>query len=151
MVKSGTLPFVFDTQLPTRFGVLPRYAENEDDIKWFEVPAVMMFHVANAWQEGNTIRLSSCCFDQVQLHVLFAQPAAALLLTCQVLLYLRMNTLQRHMCVRETVTRLSAKLYFSPVSGCVGVCVDHVVKLSALGSTACLTMRSRSVGLQPCF
>lgn len=65
MVKSGTLPFVFDSQLPTRFGVLPRYAKNEDDIRWFEVPAVMMFHVANAWQEGNTIRLSSCCFDQV--------------------------------------------------------------------------------------
>lgn len=72
MVKSGTLPFVFDTQLPTRFGVLPRYAKNEDAIKWFEVPAVMMFHVANAWQEGNTVKLFSCCFDQVQLPVFYA-------------------------------------------------------------------------------
>lgn len=65
MVKNNTLPFVFDNQLPTRFGVLPRYAKNEDAIRWFEVPAVMMFHVANAWQEGNTIKLYSCCFDKV--------------------------------------------------------------------------------------
>lgn len=65
MVKKNTLPFVFENQLPTRFGVLRRYAKNEDAIRWFEVPAVMMFHVANAWQEGNTIKLYSCCFDQV--------------------------------------------------------------------------------------
>ena len=66
MVKSKTLPFVFDNTLPTRFGILPRYATSEDAIKWFEVPAVMMFHVANAWQEGSTVKLYSCCFDQVR-------------------------------------------------------------------------------------
>ncbi len=65
MIKKRTLPFVFDSSLPTRFGILPRYAENEDAIRWFEVPAVMMFHVANAWQEGNEVKLFSCCFDQV--------------------------------------------------------------------------------------
>ena len=69
MVKKRTLPFVFDSSLPTRFGVLPRYAENEDAMRWFEVPAVMMFHVANAWQEGNQIKLVSCCFEQVS-HLL---------------------------------------------------------------------------------
>lgn len=67
MVKSKTLPFVFDNTLPTCFGVLPRYAKSEDAIKWFEVPAVMMFHVANAWQQGSTVKLYSCCFDQVHL------------------------------------------------------------------------------------
>ena len=65
MIKKGTLPFVFDESLPTRFGVLPRYAEDEDAMRWFEVPAVMMFHVANAWQEGNQVKLYSCCFDEV--------------------------------------------------------------------------------------
>lgn len=69
MVKKRTLPFVFDSSLPTRFGVLPRYAENEDAMQWFEVPAVMMFHVANAWQEGNQIKLVSCCFEQFSLDV----------------------------------------------------------------------------------
>lgn len=77
MVKSKTLPFVFDDQLPTRFGILPRYAKSEDAIRWFEVPAVMMFHVANAWQEGNTVKLYSCCFDQVHL---FAFPHTVQLL-----------------------------------------------------------------------
>ena len=67
---------MYDDQLPTRFGVLPRYAKNEDAIRWFEVPAVMMFHVANAWQEGNTVKLVSCCFDEVRSqypHVEFKQ------------------------------------------------------------------------------
>lgn len=67
MVKKRTLPFVYDDSLPTRFGILPRYAQNEDAMRWFEVPAVMMFHVANAWQEGNEVKLFSCCFDQVRL------------------------------------------------------------------------------------
>ena len=80
MVKNNTLPFVFDNQLPTRFGVLPRYANNEDAIRWFEVPAVMMFHVANAWQEGNLIKLYSCCFDQVRL-LCCCETIAKLLLT----------------------------------------------------------------------
>lgn len=65
MIKQNTLPFIFDTSLPTRFGVLPRYAKDESDMKWFEVPALMMFHVANAWQEGDVIKLHTCCFDQV--------------------------------------------------------------------------------------
>ena len=67
MVKKRTLPFVYDDSQPTRFGILPRYAQNEDAMRWFEVPAVMMFHVANAWQEGNQVKLFSCCFDQVRL------------------------------------------------------------------------------------
>ena len=79
MVKNNTLPFLFDNQLPTRFGVLPRYAKNEDAIRWFEVPAVMMFHVANAWQDGNTIKLYSCCFDQVR-PLGFCETTAKLLL-----------------------------------------------------------------------
>ena len=74
MVKKRSLPFVFDESLPTRFGVLPRYAQNEDAMRWFEVPAVMMFHVANAWQEGNDIKLFSCCFDQVTLSYACAPP-----------------------------------------------------------------------------
>ena len=71
MIKQNTLPFIFDTSLPTRFGVLPRYAKDESAIKWFEVPAVMMFHVANAWQEGDVIKLYTCCFDQVTHQAFF--------------------------------------------------------------------------------
>ncbi|DBA75024.1 hypothetical protein WJX77_000411 [Trebouxia sp. C0004] len=69
MVKKRTLPFVFDESQPTRFGILPRYAQKEDAMRWFEVPAVMMFHVANAWQDGNEVKLFSCCFDQFSLDV----------------------------------------------------------------------------------
>lgn len=96
MVKNNTLPFVFDNQLPTRFGVLPRYANNEDAIRWFEVPAVMMFHVANAWQEGNLIKLYSCCFDQVRL-LCCCETTAKLLLTVRL----------RLLCTRSVILQQS--------------------------------------------
>ena len=91
MVKNNTLPFVFDDQLPTRFGILPRYAKNEDAIRWFEVPAVMMFHVANAWQEGNIIKLYSCCFDQVRQQFPLLYNNSKAVIGCQLLLYLQQS------------------------------------------------------------
>ncbi len=36
-------------------------------VRWFELPPVMIFHVANAWQEGeHTVKLFACCFTDVR-------------------------------------------------------------------------------------
>jgi carotenoid cleavage dioxygenase len=67
VVKYKTLPFWFDKERPTRFGVLPRYSKDSSDVRWFEVPAVMMFHVSAAWQEGNKIHLFTACFDEFSI------------------------------------------------------------------------------------
>jgi carotenoid cleavage dioxygenase-like enzyme len=40
----------FDVSVPSRFGVMPRHAESEEEIVWIEVPAFYAFHVANAWE-----------------------------------------------------------------------------------------------------
>ncbi len=71
IVKKGTLPFHFDKSRPSRFGLMPRYAKSEDAIKWFELPAMMIFHTANAWQEGpDIVKLAACTFDEVGLTAL---------------------------------------------------------------------------------
>lgn len=44
MVKEGTSPFVFDKSRPSRFGVLPRYASDASQIRWFETDALVAFH-----------------------------------------------------------------------------------------------------------
>lgn len=70
IVKNGTLPFHFDTSRPSRFGLLPRYADDESGIRWFDTPAQMIFHTANAWQEGpNIVKLVACCFDEFDLDL----------------------------------------------------------------------------------
>lgn len=44
MVKDRKLIFSFDSTKKARFGVLPRYAKNELQIQWFELPNCFIFH-----------------------------------------------------------------------------------------------------------
>jgi len=48
-----------DPGLPTRFGVLPRHGEGSD-IRWFEFPGCYIYHVVNAWEEGDSVVLYCC-------------------------------------------------------------------------------------------
>ncbi|KAL4579122.1 hypothetical protein LXL04_015258 [Taraxacum kok-saghyz] len=50
MIRGGRLVDVDPTKIP-RIGVLPRYAEDESGMKWFEVPGFNIFHAVNAWDE----------------------------------------------------------------------------------------------------
>lgn len=68
MVKSKTLPFLFDRTRPARFGVLPRYARPGDEPVWFSVDPMMAFHTANAWDEGDSgVKLYLCTFKDFSL------------------------------------------------------------------------------------
>ncbi|KAL2611009.1 hypothetical protein R1flu_022701 [Riccia fluitans] len=57
MVKKNQCIFAFDETKPARFGVLPRYAKNESQMQWFEVSTCVIFHNANAWEEGDEVVL----------------------------------------------------------------------------------------------
>lgn len=35
-------------------------------VRWFELPPMMIFHVANAWQEGHLVKVFACCFEEVR-------------------------------------------------------------------------------------
>jgi carotenoid cleavage dioxygenase len=48
-----------DPNLPTRFGVLPRRGEGKD-IRWFEFDPCYIYHVVNAWEEGDEIVMYCC-------------------------------------------------------------------------------------------
>lgn len=71
MVKQSSLPFATNYGRNARIGVLPkRPASRSDqaDVRWFELPQpLVVFHVFNAWQEGEVIRLFLCFFDKVGL------------------------------------------------------------------------------------
>lgn len=50
LIRGGRLVGVDHRKVP-RIGVLPRYAKDESDMKWFEVPGFNIFHSGNAWDE----------------------------------------------------------------------------------------------------
>lgn len=68
MVK-GKLIFTFDPTKKARFGVLPRYAKDEQLIRWFDLPNCFIFHNANAWEEGDEVVLITCRLEKPDLDM----------------------------------------------------------------------------------
>lgn len=60
LVLEGGSPVGTDNGKTPRLGVIPRYAGDESEMKWFEVPGFNIIHAINAWDEeddGNSIVL----------------------------------------------------------------------------------------------
>lgn len=55
-IMQGQLPIKFEPQNSSRIGILPRNGDNRT-IRWFKVSACMLYHVGNAWEEGDEIVL----------------------------------------------------------------------------------------------
>ncbi len=45
--------------LPSRFAILPRYGSSEQ-VRWFEATPCFIYHVVNAWEEGDEIVMDAC-------------------------------------------------------------------------------------------
>lgn len=58
------LPFKWDADVPTRFGVMPRTGGNAD-VKWFDVPACFIFHIMNSFEQGNEVIVDAARYDQL--------------------------------------------------------------------------------------
>ncbi|KAJ9556338.1 LOW QUALITY PROTEIN: hypothetical protein OSB04_010952 [Centaurea solstitialis] len=56
MIRGGS-PVSVDLEKVPRVGVIPRYAKDESEMKWFEVSGWNSLHVINAWEEdgGDTV------------------------------------------------------------------------------------------------
>ncbi|XP_057845783.2 probable carotenoid cleavage dioxygenase 4, chloroplastic [Cryptomeria japonica] len=57
MILGSGSPIGCDTGKVPRLGILPRYATNDTEMKWVEVPGLNFFHSLNAWDEGDEIVL----------------------------------------------------------------------------------------------
>lgn len=58
-LKKGRYKVEFHRDMPSRFGVIPRYGASED-IRWFEADPCYIYHTINAWEEGDEIILVAC-------------------------------------------------------------------------------------------
>jgi carotenoid cleavage dioxygenase len=59
-MAKGNFAIVFDPKKEARLGVLPRYAKNESQIKWFTIPPCYIYHTTGSWEEGDEIVLYAC-------------------------------------------------------------------------------------------
>jgi carotenoid cleavage dioxygenase-like enzyme len=58
-LRQGRHKIVFDTELPARFGVIPRHGQ-ANEIRWFEADPCYVYHSVNAWEDGDEIVLDLC-------------------------------------------------------------------------------------------
>jgi carotenoid cleavage dioxygenase len=64
--------FVFNPSANARMGVLPRHAENANDMQWFDVMPCAIFHVINSYETINSnqdtvVVLQACRFTTIDL------------------------------------------------------------------------------------
>ena len=57
--RSGHRIVKFHRDLPSRFGVIPRYGTQEQ-IRWFEFEPGYVLHMVNAWEDGDWIIMDGC-------------------------------------------------------------------------------------------
>lgn len=62
-VMNGGNPFDWDPDNGARIGVIPRFGEGHET-KWFDVSIGFIFHVLNAYEEGDEVILEACKADK---------------------------------------------------------------------------------------
>ena len=65
-VLQGKIPLVFERNKPSRFGIIPRHG---GEMRWFNVPSCMVYHVVNAYEESNEVILVAYRMDWTQLFI----------------------------------------------------------------------------------
>ncbi|KAJ6696753.1 hypothetical protein OIU85_003135 [Salix viminalis] len=55
MIFGGGSPVGADPAKVPRLGIIPRYAKDESEMKWFDVPGFNLIHAINAWDEEDAI------------------------------------------------------------------------------------------------
>ena len=63
---NGGKAFDWEPENGSRIGVLPRYGQGTD-VQWFDVANGYIFHVFNAWEEGDDIVLQACRTDRTTI------------------------------------------------------------------------------------
>jgi carotenoid cleavage dioxygenase-like enzyme len=59
LLARGVHKVTYFPELPSRFAVLPRMGANAD-VRWFETSPCYIYHVVNAWEDGDEIVMDAC-------------------------------------------------------------------------------------------
>jgi carotenoid cleavage dioxygenase-like enzyme len=64
LLRRGVHKVTYYPEMPSRFGILPRFGSNRD-VRWFEASPCYIYHVVNSWEEkdasgGDVIVMDAC-------------------------------------------------------------------------------------------
>src|SRR6056297_341033 len=62
---SGGLPMAWEPERGAHFGVMPRDGSARD-IRWYDMEARWSFHMVNAWEEGDALKVDICASNATQ-------------------------------------------------------------------------------------
>ena len=68
-MAKGEMGLAFERDRASRFGILPRHGD-PSEIRWFEAPSCFIFHVLNAYEEGDEVVLMACRMNAFNLVAL---------------------------------------------------------------------------------
>lgn len=57
--RHGYRVLTFHRDIPTRFGLIPRYGAG-NEVRWFECEPCYILHVSNCWEEGDWVVMDGC-------------------------------------------------------------------------------------------
>ena len=60
-LRAGGDFYVYDPDLPSMWGVMPRDGDPARDMRWFPIPNLVMGHVMNAYSEGDKVVIDVPC------------------------------------------------------------------------------------------
>lgn len=63
-ISGAAMPFRWNEDIPTRFGVMPRTGTSKD-VKWFDVPTCFVFHVMNSFEQGDEVVIDAARYDKL--------------------------------------------------------------------------------------
>lgn len=67
-MQRGEPLMMFESDRPSRFGILPRHGDNSQ-IRWFECPPCYVFHTLNAYEVGDEVVLIACRMNSTNVLV----------------------------------------------------------------------------------
>lgn len=57
-IRNGGAYYEYDADLPSKWGVMPRNG-TVDQMRWFDVPGIVLGHIMNAWSEGDLVHVDT--------------------------------------------------------------------------------------------
>ena len=60
-LRAGGDYYEYDPDLPSKWGVMPRDGDPATDMRWFDIPGIVMGHVMNAYTDGDKVIIDTPC------------------------------------------------------------------------------------------
>ncbi|XP_057811819.1 probable carotenoid cleavage dioxygenase 4, chloroplastic [Salvia miltiorrhiza] len=96
LILSGRSPVEIDEEKVARVGVIPRYAEDEEEMVWIDAPGFNPLHCLNAWEEDGGDTVCMVASNALAVDQLLENIGCAQLKMEKIVINVKAKTVQRH-------------------------------------------------------